>query len=148
MQRRYRIGTRGSKLALVQANEVARRIALAAHAHVEDVAEIVVISTQGDRVQDRVFPLQQAIDHEPVRQHGRHVLHRVNGDIDPRVEKLFLDLLREEPLAAEFGEIAVLHPVALRGNDDDLRRLFRRVRWPSCRKARWSARLPCAAPRR
>ena len=55
MQRRYRIGTRGSKLALVQANEVARRIALAAHAHVEDVAEIVVISTQGDRVQDRAL---------------------------------------------------------------------------------------------
>jgi hydroxymethylbilane synthase len=55
MQRRYRIGTRGSKLALVQANEVARRIALASHAHVEDVTEIVVISTQGDRVQDRAL---------------------------------------------------------------------------------------------
>lgn len=55
MQRRYRIGTRGSKLALVQANEVARRIALAAHAPVEDVTEIVVISTQGDRVQDRAL---------------------------------------------------------------------------------------------
>ncbi len=53
MQRRYRIGTRGSKLALIQANEVARRIALALHAHVEDVTEIVVISTAGDRVQDR-----------------------------------------------------------------------------------------------
>ncbi|MDP1625882.1 hydroxymethylbilane synthase [Parvibaculum sp.] len=53
MQRRYRIGTRGSRLALIQANEVARRIALALHAHVEDVTEIVVISTAGDRVQDR-----------------------------------------------------------------------------------------------
>lgn len=53
MQRRYRIGTRGSKLALIQANEVARRIALAQHAPVEEVAEIVVISTAGDRVQDR-----------------------------------------------------------------------------------------------
>ena len=55
MQRRYRIGTRGSKLALIQANEVARRIALAAHAHVEDVTEIVIISTAGDRVQDRAL---------------------------------------------------------------------------------------------
>lgn len=55
MQRRYRIGTRGSKLALIQANEVARRIALAAHAPVEEVAEIVVISTAGDRVQDRAL---------------------------------------------------------------------------------------------
>lgn len=53
MQRRYRIGTRGSRLALIQANEVARRIALALHAHVEEVTEIVVISTAGDRVQDR-----------------------------------------------------------------------------------------------
>lgn len=53
MQRRYRIGTRGSRLALIQANEVARRIALTLHAHVEDVTEIVVISTAGDRVQDR-----------------------------------------------------------------------------------------------
>ncbi|MBO6633034.1 hydroxymethylbilane synthase [Parvibaculum sp.] len=55
MQRRYRIGTRGSKLALIQANEVARRIALASHAPVEDVTEIVVISTAGDRVQDRAL---------------------------------------------------------------------------------------------
>lgn len=55
MQRRYRIGTRGSKLALVQANEVARRIALASHAPVEEVTEIVVISTAGDRVQDRAL---------------------------------------------------------------------------------------------
>ena len=55
MQRRYRIGTRGSKLALVQANEVARRIALAQGAPVEEATEIVVISTQGDRVQDRAL---------------------------------------------------------------------------------------------
>jgi len=55
MQRRYRIGTRGSKLALVQANEVARRIALASDALVEEVTEIVVISTEGDRVQDRAL---------------------------------------------------------------------------------------------
>lgn len=55
MQRRYRIGTRGSKLALIQANEVARRIAVAQHAPVEEATEIVVISTAGDRVQDRAL---------------------------------------------------------------------------------------------
>ncbi|MDP2122738.1 MAG: hydroxymethylbilane synthase [Parvibaculum sp.] len=55
MQRRYRIGTRGSKLALIQANEVARRIAQAQHLSVEHAAEIVVISTEGDRVQDRAL---------------------------------------------------------------------------------------------
>ncbi|MEX0840359.1 MAG: hydroxymethylbilane synthase [Parvibaculum sp.] len=55
MQRRYRIGTRGSKLALIQAHEVARRIAQVQHLSVEHAAEIVVISTQGDRVQDRAL---------------------------------------------------------------------------------------------
>jgi len=55
MQRRYRIGTRGSKLALIQANEVARRIAQVQHLSVEHAADIVVISTEGDRVQDRAL---------------------------------------------------------------------------------------------
>ncbi|MBX3491906.1 MAG: hydroxymethylbilane synthase [Parvibaculum sp.] len=55
MQRRYRIGTRGSKLALIQANEVARRIAQVQHLSAEHAAEIVVISTEGDRTQDRAL---------------------------------------------------------------------------------------------
>jgi hydroxymethylbilane synthase len=55
MQRRYRIGTRGSRLALIQANEVARRIAQAQTRPVEEATEIVVISTAGDRVQDRAL---------------------------------------------------------------------------------------------
>ena len=53
MQRRYRIGTRGSKLALIQANDVAARLAAALGRPVDEATEIVVISTQGDRVQDR-----------------------------------------------------------------------------------------------
>ncbi|MGX1198227.1 hydroxymethylbilane synthase [Parvibaculum sp. MBR-TMA-1.3b-4.2] len=53
MQRRYRIGTRGSKLALIQANDVAARLAAALGRPVEEATEVVVISTQGDRVQDR-----------------------------------------------------------------------------------------------
>lgn len=49
-----RIGTRGSQLALAQASEVKSRLA-AAHADLRDpdAVEIVVISTTGDRVQDR-----------------------------------------------------------------------------------------------
>ncbi|MBU0725838.1 MAG: hydroxymethylbilane synthase [Alphaproteobacteria bacterium] len=49
-----RIGTRGSQLALAQASEVKARLA-AAHAELmaPDAIEIVVISTTGDRVQDR-----------------------------------------------------------------------------------------------
>ncbi|KAB7742290.1 hydroxymethylbilane synthase [Parvibaculum sedimenti] len=53
MQRRLRIGTRGSKLALIQANDVARRIGIALGLPAEEAAEIVVIKTTGDRVQDR-----------------------------------------------------------------------------------------------
>lgn len=47
-----RLGTRGSKLALVQAHETRDRL-IAAHGLPEDAVEIVVISTTGDRVLDR-----------------------------------------------------------------------------------------------
>lgn len=47
-----RIGTRGSPLALAQAHEVRDRL-VAAHGMGAQTVEIVVISTRGDRVQDR-----------------------------------------------------------------------------------------------
>ena len=47
-----RIGTRGSKLALVQAHEVRRRL-MARLERPEEAFEIVVITTTGDRVRDR-----------------------------------------------------------------------------------------------
>src|SRR5262245_29392169 len=55
--RRTRIGTRGSALALAQANEARDRL-MAAHGLPESVFDIVPISTSGDRIQDR--PLSQA----------------------------------------------------------------------------------------
>ena len=53
---RLRLGTRGSLLALAQANEVRARLA-AAHAELasEDAVEIVVIATTGDKIQDRTL---------------------------------------------------------------------------------------------
>jgi hydroxymethylbilane synthase len=48
----FKLGTRGSPLALAQARMTAAALA-AAHGWGPDVAEIVVISTTGDRVQDR-----------------------------------------------------------------------------------------------
>ncbi len=50
----FRIGTRGSPLALAQAHDVRRRLttALAIEA---DAVEIVVITTSGDRIQDRAL---------------------------------------------------------------------------------------------
>src|SRR5690606_35498524 len=47
-----RIGTRGSALAMAQAAEARARL-MAAHGLEEDSFEIVVISTSGDRIQDR-----------------------------------------------------------------------------------------------
>jgi hydroxymethylbilane synthase len=47
-----RIGTRGSPLALYQANETRERL-MAAHGLAADDIEIVVITTTGDRVRDR-----------------------------------------------------------------------------------------------
>ncbi|WP_282604867.1 hydroxymethylbilane synthase [Pelagibius sp. Alg239-R121] len=51
-----RLGTRGSPLALAQANEVKRRLA-EAHSDLADEAavEIVVIKTTGDKIQDRAL---------------------------------------------------------------------------------------------
>ncbi|GEO85729.1 MULTISPECIES: hydroxymethylbilane synthase [Alphaproteobacteria] len=48
----FRIGTRGSPLALAQAYETRDRL-MAAHGLTEDMFEVVVLSTQGDRVTDR-----------------------------------------------------------------------------------------------
>ena len=48
----FRIGTRGSPLALAQAHEVRSRL-VAAHGMPEALIEIVVIRTSGDRIQDR-----------------------------------------------------------------------------------------------
>ena len=48
-----RIGTRGSELALAQAHEVKQRL-MAAHDHLsENMIEIMVMSTKGDRILDR-----------------------------------------------------------------------------------------------
>ncbi|TPN90020.1 hydroxymethylbilane synthase [Mesorhizobium sp. B1-1-5] len=52
-----KIGTRGSPLALAQAQETQARL-MAAHGLPQEAFEIVVISTSGDRIQDR--PLSEA----------------------------------------------------------------------------------------
>ncbi len=48
----FRIGTRGSPLALAQASETRARL-MAAHGLPEEMFEIVVLSTKGDRITDR-----------------------------------------------------------------------------------------------
>lgn len=48
----FKLGTRGSPLALAQANMTAQAL-MTAHGWAPEVAEITIISTTGDRVQDR-----------------------------------------------------------------------------------------------
>ncbi len=50
----FRIGTRGSPLALAQAHETRDRL-MAAHALPQEMFEIVVMSTAGDRITDRAL---------------------------------------------------------------------------------------------
>ena len=57
MGRVFRIGTRGSPLALAQASEVRARL-MAAHGLSEEAFEVTVIRTTGDKIQDR--PLSEA----------------------------------------------------------------------------------------
>ncbi|UVK39798.1 hydroxymethylbilane synthase [Mesorhizobium sp. AR10] len=57
MQTTLKIGTRGSPLALAQAHETQARL-MAAHGMPSQAFEVVVISTSGDRIQDR--PLSEA----------------------------------------------------------------------------------------
>jgi hydroxymethylbilane synthase len=54
MQRTLRLGTRGSPLALTQANMV-RSALQAAHGWSDDAIEIVPVKTSGDRIQDRAL---------------------------------------------------------------------------------------------
>lgn len=52
----FRIGTRGSPLALAQAHETRSRL-MAAHGLPEEMFEVVVLSTKGDRITDRSLAL-------------------------------------------------------------------------------------------
>jgi hydroxymethylbilane synthase len=52
LAKRLKIGTRGSALALAQAQETRARLAIA-HGVDKDQFEIIVMSTSGDRIQDR-----------------------------------------------------------------------------------------------
>ena len=78
-----RLGTRGSQLALWQANTVKARI----KATGGPLCDIVVIKTSGDR--------------QAVGEHDRHVLAAVNGKVDLAAEQRVLDFLDEQALAAD-----------------------------------------------
>jgi len=55
----------------------------------------------------RILALERCPDHQTVRQPSRQILRRMHREVDPPVEQGQLQLLAEQPLAAEIGERAV-----------------------------------------
>jgi hydroxymethylbilane synthase len=98
MTSRLVIGSRGSKLALWQSNHVAERLSLALGPHVEIVVE--VLSTKGDRVQDRPLP---EIGGKGLFTAELEAALR-SGEIDIAVHSL-KDLLTEDPEGIVLGAI-------------------------------------------
>ena len=68
----------------------------------------------------RIGPRQHGGDAEARRQLARHVLHRVHGDVGAAFLHRDLEFLDEQALAADLGERAVLHAVALRAHRHQL----------------------------
>ena len=118
---KLRIGTRGSALALAQSGDVAAR--LRAHGH---EAELVVVSTTGDRVTDRAFTdvgafgvfvrelevalLDGAIDaavHSYKDVPSRMPLGLVIAAVPERVDAADVLLVRRDALRAERGALPV-----------------------------------------
>src|SRR5690606_30735381 len=59
-----------------------------------------------------ILALRHTPDRQPRCQIGRHVLHRMHGDVGPAVEDGLLDLLDEKSLAADLAQSAILYPIA------------------------------------
>ena len=65
---------------------------------------------------ERVRARQHRHDRETRRQFARHVLHRVDGDVRAAFLHRDFEFLDEETLAADLGQRAVEHAVALRAH--------------------------------
>ncbi len=62
-----------------------------------------------------------------VRQDRRHILGRMDGEIDSPVRQRLLDFFGEKPLAADFGKRAILNAVARRRHGNDFYGFFRKT---------------------
>ena len=71
-----------------------------------------------------VLALQEGGYLQSVRQHRRHVLGRMDREIDAVVEKRLFQLLGEETLAAGIRKRAILDAVAAGGDHHDLEGVF------------------------
>jgi hypothetical protein len=68
----------------------------------------------------RILARQYRPELEALGQDGRHVLAAVDGEVDVAGEQRVLDLLHEQPLAANLGQRRVGQPITRRLDDDDL----------------------------
>jgi hypothetical protein len=66
----------------------------------------------------RIFARETASQHQSIRQHRRHVLGGMHGDVDCPGKQRFLDFLGKKPFAAGVRQRTVLNHVA--GGADDL----------------------------
>lgn len=67
-----------------------------------------------------VLARQEVVEDQPVRQHGRHILGGMHGKIEIAPLQTGLDLLGEQPLAADLGQRTILDAIAGRRDGDDL----------------------------
>jgi len=78
-------------------------------------------AAQRDERIPRVFARQVAVERQARRLFGRHVLHRMDRQIDPTVQKLILDLAREQPFVPDLlqGPVRRDHRPVVAGRLDD-----------------------------
>ena len=72
----------------------------------------------------RIFALKARRQHQPLRQHRRHVFCRMHRKIDAPGQQGLLDLFREQAFAALLRQRPVLDDVAGRPDDDEFNRLL------------------------
>ena len=113
----FRIGTRGSPLALAQAHETRARL-MAAHGLPEDMFEIVVLSTKGDRITDRSLALIGTENGKRVRVNSIHP-----GVIATRMTDAIIDTFAASagiPFAQAEAAVNSAVPMRARGEPEDV----------------------------
>jgi hydroxymethylbilane synthase len=131
--RTVRIGTRGSPLALAQADEVRAKL-MAAHGIAAEAIEIVVIRTSGDRIQDR--PLAEAGGKGLFTKEIEEAL--LIGDIDLAVHSM-KDMPTELPQGLAIAGIL---------EREDVRDAFISLRWPTLASLPQGAKVGTSSLRR
>ena len=129
-----RVSTLPRSMTISQVGPPVQRLGLAAQAGGAQRAPCGSAVNERGLVADegvaRVLALGDRGDDQARRQLGRHVLHRMDGAVDAAVQQRLLDLLGEQPLAADLQQPAVLHAVAGGGDRDQRRDRARRRSGP------------------